>query len=165
MGVLMYFASVRWLSCILLVAFLIQLPYYLYFRSEEYSDFQEGLSSALKGSAICTRQVWMPCPDCFEGNVPESNHFAEAESDPTLKFILVNDCNPSFQTTMFCLIACAFVFISFFVMQRYLANQEEELEEEEKSTAEYTIVISNPPIDARDPEGWSILYFMFMCIL
>ena len=63
-GVGMYFINLRILASIFLVAFIINMPLYIYFRSGDYSNFQDGISFFLKGSAICTEQDWKPCPEC-----------------------------------------------------------------------------------------------------
>ena len=64
LGVGLYFSSLRGIALITLIAGLINLPNILYFAGDDYSAGQPGVSLLLKGSAICTEQVWVPCPTC-----------------------------------------------------------------------------------------------------
>ena len=63
-GIGLYFSTLLGVSFITLVAGLINLPNILYFAGEEYSSGQPGVSWALRGSAVCTEMVWVPCPSC-----------------------------------------------------------------------------------------------------
>ncbi|KAK1745050.1 trypsin-like serine protease [Skeletonema marinoi] len=64
LGVGLYFSSLRAIALISLVAGLINLPNILYFASDVYSANQPDVNFLLKGSALCTEQVWVPCPTC-----------------------------------------------------------------------------------------------------
>lgn len=161
-GILMYFTSTRWLSFILFGAFIINLPLYLYFRSDQYSDMQEGLSFALQGSAACTVQDWMPCPDCFEtGFLPAGEHYAEAKANSLLKFVKINECSSNFGDALYGLIATAFVLTALLAMRYYEKKEAVRTDELQQTASDYSVRILNPPKDARDPEG-QLSYFSLM---
>ena len=63
-GVGLYFSTLLGVAFITLVAGLINIPNIMYFAGEEYSAGQPGVSWALRGSAVCTEMVWVPCPSC-----------------------------------------------------------------------------------------------------
>ena len=63
-GIGLYFTTLLGMVFITLVAGLINIPNILYFAGNEYSNGQLGVNWALKGSAVCTETVWVPCPSC-----------------------------------------------------------------------------------------------------
>jgi hypothetical protein len=63
-GIGLYFSTLLGVSFITLVAGLINLPNIMYFAGDEYSNGQPGVSWSLRGSAVCTEMVWVPCPTC-----------------------------------------------------------------------------------------------------
>ena len=59
------FTALRSLAVLALAAGLLNVPNLQYFAGEEYSAGQEG-AGALRGSAVCTVQEFVPCPTCGE---------------------------------------------------------------------------------------------------
>ena len=149
-GVGMYFSRLRYLSGVFLVAFLIQLPLYQYYRDESYNGI-----STFKGSAACINQVWKPCPTCIETDF-EGSRFMEVQRETSaspLVFVKVNDCSVDFNHILFSWIACIFVLGSMLVMTLHERYKAIKLDEIQQTVSDYSIKISNPPKDARDPDG------------
>lgn len=71
-GIGLYFSTLLGVAFITLVAGLINLPNMIYFAGDDYSNNQVGVHWALKGSAVCTEMVWVPCPSCEIDNFMRS---------------------------------------------------------------------------------------------
>ena len=152
-GPSLYFHSLRLLGGVLFGAFLINLPLYFFYRSDEYSDAQEDVSFTLKGSAICTRQVWAPCIDCAGHFPPRSDRYAEAVTDSSLGFVRINDCQVNFKYTIYSLVAFVFVLIYIFRLRKIEKEEIVKRDEKQETASDYSIRIKNPPKDANRPEG------------
>eukprot|EP00978_Attheya_sp_CCMP212_P011031 scaffold26928_cov46-Attheya_sp.AAC.1 len=84
LGIGLYFTTLRALTILTLVAGLVNIPNLIYFQSDEYSDSQPGVTIFLKGSAICTNTVWVPCPDCNPDDFENSpKRLAQTNSSET----------------------------------------------------------------------------------
>ena len=57
LGFGLYFSTLRAVAIVTFLAGLVSLPNMLYFRGEEYSNYQEGVPWALKGSVSCCHSV------------------------------------------------------------------------------------------------------------
>lgn len=165
-GIQMYFASLRTVSIIFFLTFLINLPLYIFFQSEEYSESQDGLPFPFKGSAICTKELWQPCPKCTRNewtNYPlETDRYAVSELDPSLRFIKINDCSISYG--IFSWIACIFVAIMMALKRSFEKGKAIVYDDLSITTSDYSIQITNPPPDARDPEGEFFLLYLMLSI-
>ena len=114
------------------------------------------------GSAICTNKVWVPCPDCNVtdwkndedkiGYATTQNVFGE---DVTLTFALSNDCDgATLQQGMINYGTLLLVMVGILVMNIYQKHMEVKYDEDEQTAQDYSIVITNPPHDANNPEEW-----------
>jgi len=158
LGVGLYFSTLSSLIVLMIVAGLINLPNILYFAGPNYSGGQEtltGFAGGVKGSAICTETEWVLCPDCGqEGFAPY--RFAEANTtNGVLKFALRNTCDgPTPSQGMVNYGTLLFLIVGIIILNLYLIKQEIRFDEDEQTAQDYSIQITNPENDARDPEEW-----------
>ena len=166
-GVGLYFSNLRIMGMILFFAFIIQTYTVIYFAGPNYSDGQSTLSYIYWGSAACTIQQWHPCTDCkfdattqrFTDNSNRATSIT-AEDGTTLDFIKVNECevNNVFvglaSWAAFVFVLCAIGYMRFYEKKRAV-----EYDLNEQTAADYSINVTNPPLDARDPEGQCHSYF------
>lgn len=176
LGIGLYMLVVRTAMVFLLFSFLLSVPNYLYFRSNEYSDGQLGVSFVMKGSAICTRVQLVPCPTCdlkvfkkdripdklIVGTLLDSQTQAGSESPSTLTFALKNECNGATLTQGLVNLLVSILFIVYAIyLKKYREDKEIELDADEQTARDYSIQISNPPKDASDPETWKQFFEKF----
>jgi hypothetical protein len=106
--------------------------------------------------------VWVPCPEC---NVTDwdndADKIATAETidvfgqPEILTFALRNDCEgATIQQGMVNYGTLMFVMVGILVMNMYQKRMEIKYDEDEQTAQDYSIVITNPPHDANDPEEW-----------
>lgn len=163
LGVGLYFSSLRAIALISLVAGLINLPNILYFASDVYSANQPDVSFLLKGSAICTEQVWVPCPTCpidnydntrdrIAGTITVTPDGGELQ---TLVFALKNTCDgATMNVGIVNLASLGFIMLATLALSMYQKRKVVEFDEQEQTAQDYSIEISNPPKDATEPEEW-----------
>jgi len=163
LGIGLYFSTLRAITVLTLLAGLINIVNFQYFSSNEYSLGQENIEPiTLLGSAICTNKVWVPCPDCNLTNwkndadklgfVQTTNVFGD---DITLTFALHNDCEGvTLQQGMVNYGTLMFVLVGILVMNIYQKHMEIKYDEDEQTAQDYSIVITNPPHDAHNPQEW-----------
>lgn len=137
---------------------MINLPLFFHYSSEDYDGLsQQGVEYALKGSAICTDHIWKPCPNCTSDDwtFPRpTDRYAESVDNPDIKFILVNNCTVGFSQGIYNWIAFLFVFASIVMMEYVLQKKQVALDESNQTAQDYTISVTNPPKDSRDPDEW-----------
>ena len=166
LGVGLYFSTLRAITILMLLAGLINIPNFIYFAGDEYSMGRPGLDPLLKGSAICTNQVWVPCPTCtpadFDDNLDRlatTEKVIERGETLTLTFALLNDCDgATFQQGMVNYGTLIFVLLGVVVMNAYQKHMEVKYDEDEQTAQDYSVVITNPPPDASDPEEWRLFF-------
>ena len=185
-GTGLYFDSLWFLGCLLLLAAFINIPNILYFSSATYSNNQPGVPFLLKGSAVCTDFDWVPCPNCtvqdlgsgrhgeavsayrnvFDYNnnnngqsfLPSSSPFLVNNS--TLTFALRNKCNGvTVQAGMINLVTLLLFVFGAMVMTRRQQLQEVIFDEDEQTAQDYSIHIRNPPRNAHDPQEWRDFFY------
>jgi hypothetical protein len=159
LGTGLYFTTLRAMAILLFVLGVINIPNMMYFAGAEYSDNQVGVSHILKGSAICTRTKWVPCPDCtiptMEPNRLATATYEENGQRETLLFALKNDCDgATFRTARINFATLIFLVIGIVALKFYQKQWEVKFDEDEVTARDYSIVIENPPIEARDPDQW-----------
>lgn len=162
-GIGLYFATLRFLTILMILVGLINIPNYRYFTSQEYSEGQENVSWMLKGSAVCTVQEWVPCPTCKEEDFKDTPyrfqsvmgvHESGVASAP-LNFALKNRCDGAIMSVgMVNFATTIVVMIGMVFMIWYLKQKEVEFDEDEQTAQDYSVVVRNPPDDARDPKEW-----------
>eukprot|EP00814_Leptocylindrus_danicus_P000784 CAMPEP_0116013916 /NCGR_PEP_ID=MMETSP0321-20121206/5992_1 /TAXON_ID=163516 /ORGANISM="Leptocylindrus danicus var. danicus, Strain B650" /LENGTH=992 /DNA_ID=CAMNT_0003483519 /DNA_START=31 /DNA_END=3010 /DNA_ORIENTATION=+ len=172
-GIGIYFDTTWWLAFITFFAGCISTYncYYYYHgdyttytiqsESESTSSGQEDLEWFLKGSAVCTDQIWVPCIDCTKSQWDDDgapDRYAEAEavsSNQTLVFALHNDCSAAeVANGTINLSTIAFLAISLLFMSRHQRKTEVNFDEDEQTAQDYSIMVDGCPPDALDPDEW-----------
>mmetsp|Transcript_13898 Transcript_13898/g.28341 ORF Transcript_13898/g.28341 Transcript_13898/m.28341 type:complete len:1352 (-) Transcript_13898:32-4087(-) len=162
LGVGLYFSSLRAIALISLVAGLINLPNILYFASDVYSANQPDVNFLLKGSALCTEQVWVPCPTCpidkYENSRDRIAGTTTVTPDgelQTLMFAMKNTCDgATMNVGIVNLATLGFIVLATIALSAYQKRKVVEFDEQEQTAQDYSIEISNPPKDATEPEEW-----------
>jgi len=165
-GVDLYFSTLRIVALILFIAGLIHLPNLLFYRND-YSDARDDamadLTWSLMGSAVCTTQEWVACLDCPSDlwNRPaEQKRFGVAQNGTIL--VKREACNfPELPQGIVSLVGLFFLSIAFFVTSRYLRAREVRFDEDKVTTTDYSIMVKNPPPDAKDPDEWRDFFSQF----
>eukprot|EP00978_Attheya_sp_CCMP212_P000391 scaffold788_cov56-Attheya_sp.AAC.4 len=157
-GVGLYFWTLKVLCIIILITGCINIPVLMHFASDNYtSDRQAGLSYPLKGSAICTDQTWVACPDCTEDDwdtFPTTKDRFAQTADEKLTFILVNDCSVGFNEGLFPFISLVFLGVAIYVMDIFAEKAEVGFDEAQQTASDYSVEVKNPPKTANDPDEW-----------
>jgi hypothetical protein len=171
LGIGLYFSTLRAIIVITFFCGLCSLYNILYFASAEYDPADNSISWFEKGSAVCSTTSWVPCPtcDCIDdhesftvyGLLPP-RRCAISENGSKL-FALKNDCDG----THWLLAATNFGTVFFMVfavmlLGGYMRREEIQFDEDEQTAQDYSIQITNPPGDAKDPEEWRT-YFKENC--
>jgi len=159
LGIALYFTTLRAVMILLFIAGLVSIPNFLYFSGPEYSNNQENIFWALRGSSVCTEYEFVPCLDCNpEGNFARAEdrlRFATDELGEMVTFALKNNCNGATVATMMTNMATIlFVIFGLSFISYYLAKQEDKLDGDVQTAKDYSIVVLNPPSDAGDPVEW-----------
>ena len=172
LGIGLYFSNLRILILVCFVCGCISMGNILYFASQEYDSESEGILNMkdmfLKGSAACSSQEWVPCPECncfdegediFALDLLLDERCAVANATDTngtqLIFGLKNNCDGtklSLAATNFATVVV--MVICAMLMGWYLRREEERFDEDEQTAQDYSIQIRDPPNDAKDPEEW-----------
>ena len=122
------------------------------------------LSYFMKGSATCSATSWVPCPtcDCLDesessqyGRLPANRCAISNVGNETMVFALKNECDgtkwqlpaSNYGTVIFMLFAVM-------LLGMYLRREEVKFDEDEQTAQDYSIQITNPPDDAKDPDEW-----------
>lgn len=154
LGIGLYFSTLRYITVLTLVAGLINIPNMVYFSGSEYLG--ENNNAALVGSAVCTNEQWVPCPNCTKSVFLEERFAVSKGPDgDDLTFALKNMCDGA--TTMTGMVNYGtlwFIVLGILVLHRYLSEKQIQFDEDEQTAQDYSIRITNPPEDARDPEEW-----------
>lgn len=168
LGTGLYFTTLRAMTILTFVLGVINIPNMMYFAGPEYSDSQVNSDSQVafpffaKGSAMCTRTKWVPCPECvasngFRSNLKRLAQYTNHENgqNVTLTFALQNNCNGStFRTARISFVTLVFLVIGIVALKFYQKQWEIKFDEDEITARDYSIVIKNPPANAREPDQW-----------
>jgi hypothetical protein len=179
LGIGLYFSTLRAITVITLLASILNIPNFIYYASSDYtpgiSNFNStGLFSSvptlLQGSAICTDVSWVICPECnTTTSVAPSQYFPDNRRaygyNPSTGlnvsdvFYLRNNCaTPSIQTSMINYATILLVMVGTIGLNIYLQKMEVAFDEDEQTAQDYSILISNPPGDATDPQEWHTFF-------
>eukprot|EP00546_Thalassionema_frauenfeldii_P014586 CAMPEP_0178929534 /NCGR_PEP_ID=MMETSP0786-20121207/20660_1 /TAXON_ID=186022 /ORGANISM="Thalassionema frauenfeldii, Strain CCMP 1798" /LENGTH=762 /DNA_ID=CAMNT_0020605815 /DNA_START=863 /DNA_END=3151 /DNA_ORIENTATION=- len=130
----------------------------IYFAGNEYSNGQKGIELSLKGSAVCTVQEFVPCPDCTLTDFEDApQRFATASSfyGVELIFVVKNFCDGAkLSLGLVNYFTLLVLIVGMALINHHLKQQEIKMDEDEQTAQDYSIVISNPPSDATDPDEW-----------
>jgi hypothetical protein len=152
-GVGLYFWTLKVLCIIILITGCINIPVLMHFASDKYtSDRQAGLSYPLKGSAICTDQTWVACPDCTKDDwdtFPTARDRFAQTADEKLTFILANDCSVGFNEGLFPFISLVFLGVAIYVMDIFAEKAEVGFDEAQQTASDYSVEVKNPPKTAN----------------
>jgi hypothetical protein len=160
LGLGLYFSTLRAITFITLIAGFISIYNIVYFSSDEYlpSAFQTNISPLQRGSAICTKTSWVPCDTCdcgIDGRSFETFPADRCAPHGNLTFVLRNDCDGTpWQLGAVNFASVIWLFLATFLLGMYLNRQEVQFDEDEQTAQDYSVIISNPPTDAKDPDEW-----------
>ena len=161
-GVGIYFLSMRVFSIICFIAGLLYIPVIHFYRSNDYSEGEDSANSnswVLRGSAICTDTMWVPCPGC--GNHEDdfdatrlANGTLQSDPNTVVYFALRNLCEgANWEQGVNHLCVAAFMFISICVLSWLLLKGELKFDEDNLTASDYSVRVLDPPEDAIDPDG------------
>jgi hypothetical protein len=165
-GVDLYFISLRFFACLMLVCGLINVPAIMFYSSEKYNgDAEQDYSFILRGSAVCSNTQWVACTDCtLDDWEDDLGRIVTAESpagDSTI-LVLRNLCGGATKEIGFTNFATIiFVLVSLTVFSYYLHAREVRFDEDKVTTTDYSVVVQNPPPDAVDPDQWRSFFSQF----
>ena len=133
----LYFSTLRAITVLTFLCGLLNIPNFMYFSGPIYSNGQPGVTNLLKGSAICTEEVWVPCVNCSEHNFTFSKQrfgTAITPNGDTLNFAIRNDCDgATFQQGMINYGTLLLVLVGIFVINAYQKKKEVEFDEDEQT--------------------------------
>ena len=137
LGIGLYFSTLRAITVLTFLCGLLNIPNFMYFSGPIYSNGQPGVTNLLKGSAICTEEVWVPCVNCSEHNFTFSKQrfgTAITPNGDTLNFAIRNDCDgATFQQGMINYGTLLLVLVGIFVINAYQKKKEVEFDEDEQT--------------------------------
>jgi hypothetical protein len=146
-GIGLYFSTLLALTVMTALGGLLNIPNFIYYSSDDYSDGQPGVPKLQQGSAICTRQVWVPCPNCNftdweRRNADDRFGFVETPTNGNLTFALHNDCEgATLQQGMISFGTLLLFLVGILCMNRYQKRKEVEFDEDEQTAQDYSIRI------------------------
>lgn len=164
-GVGLYFHTLKVLAIITFIAGLINIPNIVFFNSDDYDEQSEDdVKPILRGSAICTDQVWSFCPTCqrddWERFPDTDDRYAETQ-DGSARFIRVNKCDVDFDAGLVSWISLLFIFIAMCILGVRSGRKEVSYDEAQQTSPDYSVEVENPPKDAMDPEEWREFFEQF----
>jgi hypothetical protein len=166
-GVALYFATLRVMAVILILAGLINIPNIRYYASYGYSGGQQDLSFSLTGSAVCNQGLWVVCTDCVKedwGTPEEAQHFGSVDNPDGMNttIVLQNDCEGgALEQGLVNWFSLVFLVICIGLISVYQRKREELFDIGKQTATDYSIVVKNPPPDAYDPEEWRDFFSQF----
>jgi hypothetical protein len=154
LGIGLYFATLRALTVVMFLTGIVHIPNFIYFSGPDYSASQTEVEDVLlKGSAICTEIQWVPCINCTRNDFDDRSFVRDYETD--LTFAMRNLCDgATLETGMTNYTGLIFVILSSYLLSVYMRRMEVQYDEDEQTAQDYSIVITNPPEDAKDPQEW-----------
>jgi len=153
LGIGLYFSTIRAMTALVLVVGIIHTPNFIYFSGPDYSNNQENVPDLLKGSAVCTETEWVICDDCLKDDFQGTSWLRDEATDTI--FVRHNLCDgATLLTGMTNYSGMLFVLIAAIFINYYFKAVEEQMDEDEQTAQDYSIVIDNPPEDATDPGEW-----------
>jgi len=161
-GVGLYFTTLRYYAIMAFIAGLINIPALMYFSSDDYSPTdRQDLPELVMVSAACTEAEWRPCPSCTESDWNRFPNFAtdrfgvgKASDGSELTFIRVNDCRPDQSLGITTFISMLFVIAAVYLINYLQEREAVKFDEAEQTSTDYSINITNPPREAKDPDSW-----------
>ena len=158
-GIGVYFSTTWWLGVVLLLAGVISLSNTVYLSSNDYTDqdaYVNDVNFLLKASAICSDQVFVPCPDCSESDWDDDNALNRyALSDTGLSFAKHNECEGAESRLGYVtVVTIVFLIGALKALGWYQEKVEVAFDEDEQTAQDYSLTVDDAPEDALDPEEW-----------
>lgn len=166
LGIGLYFSTLRAIMVLTLLAGILNTANFLYFSSDEYNNplnpsvVSATLLKMVVGSAICTDTSWVLCndgscssnTDAFPGRIGIGTNTI---TNQNATFVLQNNCiGATIQQGMISYATLLFIMIGTIILNVYLTRMEVAFDEDEQTAQDYSILIANPPHDAKDPQEW-----------
>ncbi len=173
LGIGLYFSNLRALIFISILCGCISLGNILYFASNKYdpNDDSETITFktvAIAGSAACSSQVWVPCPNCTCGVRMGGNSELTLNLDrcaissvrnETHVFALKNDCDSdTYMLTASNFATVIVMVLCLFLLGWFMRKEEIKFDEDEQTAQDYSVQIKNPPPDAKNPDEWRAFF-------
>jgi hypothetical protein len=161
LGVGLYFSTLRAIGLLMFAAGLLNIINIRYFASAEYSNHQPGALRLVKGSAICTDREWVVCDNC---NPTDNNiHIFSrgiGDNSTTATFAMRNACEgATLDQGLVNWASLVFVILGIIMLNIHLKHMEVSYDEDEQTAQDYSVIVTNPPPDATDPEEWRQFFF------
>ena len=158
-GIGVYFSTTWWLGLVTFVAGIISLSSCIYLASDDYTDqdnYVHDIPLLLRSSAICSDQVFVPCPNCTESQWSDDNALNRyALSDDGLVFAKHNECEGAQSRLGYVTVASiVFLIIAIKVLNHHQEKIEVAFDEDEQTAQDYSLSVDDCPDDALDPEEW-----------
>lgn len=165
-GIDLYFISLRFFACLMLICGLVNLPGIMYYAQSGYNgDTQQTFNIILQGSAVCNNTKWVVCTDCqlsdWEG---DATRIATGISPWGEETILTtrNLCSGATRENGFTNFATSiFVLLAIGIFSYYLRAREIRFDEDKVTTTDYSVVVENPPPEAINPDEWQDFFSQF----
>ena len=158
------------MTVIFLLAGCLNVKNMLYYSSREYDpdrfDEEKGgfpLLPTLKYSTVCMTREWVVCLDCDENKDSWNSIFAnkyygtatDLVTGERTTLIQRTTCRGAeFQQGIWNLVTLILMILLIALFMWYQSRIEIRLDENKTTASDYTILVSNPPGDALDPEEW-----------
>lgn len=137
LGIGLYFSTLRAITVLTFLCGLLNIPNFMFFSGPIYSNGQPGVKNLLKGSAICTNEVWVPCVDCSVHNFTFSKQrfgTVITTNGDTLNFAIHNDCDgATLEQGMINYGTLLLVLFGIMVINAYQKKKEVEFDEDEQT--------------------------------
>jgi len=166
-GIGAYFSTLRVIGIIIFIAGCINIPNIYYYQSQEYNQNGQSLSGipiTLQGSTICTDREWVACTDCMasEWDFRDQEQARYATGTDGTTYVLRTLClGAQMSQGMFNWATLMFLIVSFLLLDMYQRRREVLFDEDKVTSTDYSIVVTNPPPDAVDPEEWRAFFEQF----
>ena len=161
-GIGLLFSNERAIGILCILAILLNIPNFVYFSGEDYNNGDVSIketSFLLKGSAICSNAEYVPCFNCSLDDF-ERNRFALAVDEDgnvadEFAFVIKNNCIfDDFRPGIINIATLILFGIGMILMYRYTKWHAKLFDEDNETAQDYSIVVQNPPNNAKDPEEW-----------
>jgi len=161
LGVGLYFGMLRAFFVLLILAGIMNIPNILFFAGSDYSNEQKGMKWHLKGSAACNVHQWVPLTrsslTASPLKKPEQDRVQTVTNadGQDMTFVIKNMCDGAkMRVGMVNFGTVLLMILGMVLIARYLKKKQEEFDLDEQTAQDYSISITNPPKDAKDPEEW-----------
>jgi hypothetical protein len=158
LGFGLYFSTLQALAFLFFAAGCLNIPNIMFFAGKDYSNYQPGVENLLKGSAICTNKILVPCVNCNSINFSDDTSriviMTHTTTNTKQAFAYHLACDVNFRSGMISLATLGLMCVGIFVLSRYLKHREERFDEENTTAQDFSIQILHPPKNENDPTTW-----------